>query len=78
MSVCPVCKKRVKMASGNKRKIHGVWHHKHRLNHKKPRLVMYGGYLIHPAARDQLMAGRTPTGRKVSGPEPQRMPKKGR
>lgn len=29
MSICPICKKRVKFASGNKIKRNGVWQHKH-------------------------------------------------
>jgi hypothetical protein len=61
------------MASGNKKKVHGVWQHKHRPKYKKPKLVMFNGYLISPAARDQLLAGRTPTGRKPSMPEPQKI-----
>jgi hypothetical protein len=78
MSVCPVCGKRVKHGSANKRKVQGVWAHKHRPKYKKPRLVLFNGYLISPEARDQLLAGRTPTGRKPGVPEFQQMPKRRR
>ena len=40
MSICQVCKKRVKVASGNKRKVHGVWVHKHNQKHKKKKLKL--------------------------------------
>ena len=35
MSICPVCKKRVKIASGDKIKRKGVWQHKHKPNYRK-------------------------------------------
>lgn len=86
MSVCPVCGKRVKMASGDKRKVQGVWHHKHRVKRHKINSdlvqVMEAGYLASRAAAEQLKAlakaGLTPTGRKPSTPEPQRLPKRRR
>jgi hypothetical protein len=56
MSVCPVCGKRVKMASGDKKKVQGVWQHKHRKKYQKPKLVRYGDWWVHPRARDQLLA----------------------
>ena len=41
MSTCPICKKRVKTASGDKIKRKGVWQHKHKPNYTKKEVKTY-------------------------------------
>lgn len=35
MSICPICRKKVKKSSADKKKINGVWIHRHKTWSKK-------------------------------------------